>query len=84
MSNRKETVIHVWNHNLLTASIWYAVLTQRINISDSRAVAGYAECPFTTCTFRVMHVSMHKMVYQKVSLMHVWSYNSPILACMQL
>ena len=39
---------------------------------------------YVSFSFRVVHVSMHKMVHKKESAMCVWNRNSPILACMQL
>ena len=41
------------------------------NVSDSRTVVRYAECPYTICSFQVMYVSTHKMLYQKEAAMCV-------------
>ena len=54
------------------------------NISDSREVIQYAERPYMTCSFQVIHVSMHKTLNWKKTAMCVWSHNSPIVSHMQL
>ena len=41
----------------LAIRILHPVLTQKIDISDSRAVIGYAERQHTTCSFRYTSVS---------------------------
>ena len=58
MTYRKETVkcFGVINHN----HILRQAVTQIIDISYSRAVIQYVERPYTTCSCRVMSVSMYK------------------------
>ena len=63
MAYRKETMLH-------------PPLTQKIDISDSRAVIYYLECQHTTSMFRVTSVSTHKMMYRKVAAFGVWIDNS--------
>ena len=46
--------------------ILHPALTEKIDMSDSRAVIGYVECQHTTSGFRVKSVSTHKMLYRKV------------------
>ena len=53
----------------------HTALTQKMVISDSRAVVHYVEWPYTTCSFRVMHVCTHKMAYWKETMTWVWSHN---------
>ena len=36
------------------------------------------------CSFLVIHVSMHKMAYQKETVMYVWRSNLPITASMHV
>ena len=61
----------ITRHSYLTCSS-----NQEKDISDSRVVIEYIERPYITGTFRVMHVSIQKMSYQKKTAMHVWSDNS--------
>ena len=63
----------------LAISILHPPLTQKIDISDSRAVIGYVEHQHTICSFRVTSVRTHKMVYRKVVVFRVWIHNSPIV-----
>ena len=58
--------------------------TQKINISDSRAVIRWVELSYTTFSFRVVRLSTLKMTYRKETMMHVWGHNLPILAHVQL
>ena len=57
MTYRKGTVIHVWSHN---SPIVHVFCTQassnKVNISNSRAVTGNVGCPYVTCGFQVMTV----------------------------
>ena len=55
MAYWKETPMRVWRRNS------HPALTQRIDISDSKAVIQYVECLYTTCSFQVTSVGMHKM-----------------------
>ena len=80
MAYQKETAIVF---GVITCQLCVA-LNQKIDFSDSRAVIRYVEHPCTFCSFRVMRVSIHKMVCQKETVMHFWSHNLPYLARMQL
>ena len=84
IASRKETVMRVWRHNSPLIYISHPALTQKIDISDSRAAIWYVEHPHTTCNFRVASVSMHKMSHRKVVTFCVWIHNSPILTRIQL
>ena len=77
-----ERDCHVCLEPSFTNHISYAALIQKIDISDRRLVAQYAECSYMPCRFGVMHVSMHKTAYQKDTAMDVSSHNLLILACM--
>ena len=68
----------------LTHRISHLALTEKTDISDSRAMVQYVEHHYTTYSFRFWPVSAHKMVYQKETAVRVYSLNSPILACTQL
>ena len=50
----------------LAVCILHPALTQKIDISDSRVAIWYVERHHTTCSFRVMSVRIHKILYQKV------------------
>ena len=43
--------------------ISHATLKDKSEVSDSIAIVRYVEHPYTTCSFQVIHVNMHKMVY---------------------
>ena len=62
----------------LTINILHSPLTEKIDISDSRAVIRYLERQRTTCTFQlqVTSASTHKVV-----AFLVWIHNSPIVPC---
>ena len=68
----------------LTIRISHSALTQKIKISNSRAVIRHVERLHMTCSFRVTSVSTHKMSYWKVVVMPVWIHNSPIVSHKQL
>ena len=57
----------------------HPALTQAIDSSNSRAVIQYVERPYTTCSFWVMSVSMHKMSHRREVEMCVWIHTSPII-----
>ena len=67
----------------LTNRISHPTLTQKIDISDSRAVIQYVERPYTTCSFK-LGVNTHKMLYQKVIVMHIWIHNLLVVSRIQL
>ena len=46
-------------------------LTQKIGMSNSRAVIQYVERPHMTYSFQVTSVDKHNMSYQKVVAIHV-------------
>ena len=57
MAYQKETAMRVW-----LIRISHSALTQKIDISDSKAVIRYVERPYPTSSFRVTSVSAHKTV----------------------
>ena len=71
---------------LLVDRISHTALTQRIDISNSRAVIRLVKHPYMTFSFRVVHVhvSTYNVVYGKETVMRVWRHELPILACMLL
>ena len=64
--------------------ILHVALNLKIDISDSRTVVRYAEPPYMTFSFSVVHVSTHKMAHQKETVVSVRGHNFPLSACMQL
>ena len=67
----------------LAIRILHPAVTQKIDISDSRAVIAYVEHQHTTCSFRVTSLSTHKMLYLNVGAFCVWTHNSPIVSRIQ-
>ena len=64
----------------LTIHILQLALTQKIDISDGRAIIQYVECQHTTCSFRDTSVSTRKMLYRKLVAFRVWIYNLRIVS----
>ena len=69
MAYQKETEKHVWRHNLAN-HISHGARIQKMYIFHSRTVVQYIlEHAYMTCSCGVMHVSMHKVAYQKETTM---------------
>ena len=80
----EERDCDAFSEEYLAIGILHSAQIYIIDISDSRAVIGYAERQHTTCSFLVTSVSTHKTLYQKVVAFRVWSHNSPIVSGIQL
>ena len=66
MAYWKETAMSVWSHNLPNVQLYLASSCSReTDISDSRAVIGYVQCPYMTYSFQVTNVSTHKRCIEK-------------------
>ena len=83
MAYWKETAMRVQSC-ILPFYILHLALTQKIDISDIKAVVGYVERLHTTCSFQVTSVSIHEMLYWKVLLMHDGIHNLAIKSHLQL
>ena len=81
MAYRKDIAIPIIN--VTFNPITHPPLTQKIYLSDSRAVFRYAQHSYTFYCFRFMSVSTHKMAYWKEGGMCVWMHNSPVVSHIQ-
>ena len=59
-------------------------LNKQVDINNSIPVIPQVELPYTTCSFQIMFVSMHKMTYQKGAAVHFWRHKSSFLTCSQI
>ena len=68
----------------LADCISHITLTKRMDISDIRAIIRQVKRPYTTFSYLLVRVNIHKMAYRKATAMRIFGHNSQILACMQL
>ena len=68
---------------LFSSWISHATLNHTRNVSNSRAVVRYAECPRTSCSSKVVCKYAQIRAYWKGTAMRVWRNNLSIVSCIQ-